>query len=178
MHGEAGTGKSHLLHVFAARHAAALMTARTIEMLAPPPEAPCLAIDEADDAADQEALLHLLNGATERGQPVLLAARAPPSRWGYTLPDLVSRLRATATVALLPPEDTLLESMLARLLADRQLRVAETVQAYLLARLPRTGGALRAAVEELDRLSLAAGGTVSRQMAQMLVEGRQEGLLF
>jgi chromosomal replication initiation ATPase DnaA len=170
VHGEEGTGKTHLLHLFAARHHAALLPATAVRRLVPPPDAPALAIDDADCVADPVALLHLINSAAEHRIPLLLSGRTAPAYWPFTLPDLVSRLRATSAVALLPPEDGLLRAMLARLLSDRQLRVPEPVQDFLLARLPRTGGALRAAVARLDRLSLAAGGTVTRALAQISVD--------
>lgn len=176
VHGEPGTGKTHLLHLFAARHGAALLPASAIRRLTPPPDACCLAIDDADMVGDAQALLHLLNAAAERRQPVLLSGQTPPAHWSFTLPDLVSRLRAMQTVALLPPEDDLLRALLARLLADRQLRVSDQIRAYLLAHLPRTGGALREAVARLDRLSLAAGGMVTRGMAQEVVEEEKDVL--
>jgi chromosomal replication initiation ATPase DnaA len=174
VYGPAGSGKTHLLHLFAARHRAALLPALALRRLSPPPEAPALAVDDADTVPDPRALLHLLNVAAERRQPVLLAARSAPSTWQIDLPDLASRVRAITSVALGLPEDDLLKPLLARLLAERQLRVPEKVQAYLLARLPRTGGALREAAARLDRLSLAQGGTVGRALAARLVEDMTE----
>ncbi len=138
--------------------------------LEPPPEAAALAIDDSDTVTDPRALLHMLNAAAERGMPVLLAARTPPAVWPTALPDLASRLRAITTVELHLPEDDLLRPLLARLLADRQLRVPEKLQEYLLARLPRTGGALREAAARLDRLSLAQGGQVTRALAAQVAE--------
>jgi chromosomal replication initiation ATPase DnaA len=169
VHGPDGAGKTHLLHLFAARHHAAVLPGLAIRRLQPPPASPCLAIDDADSVPDPRALLHLLNAAAERAAPVLLAARAPAAAWPILLPDLASRLRATASVALAVPEDDLLRPLLARLLADRQVRVPEKLQAYLLTHLPRTGGALREAAARLDRLSLAQGRTVSRAMAAQVV---------
>ena len=91
------------------------------------PELPAagVALDDADAVADERALLHLLNAAGEAGLPVLLAARAPPARWAARLPDLASRLRAMTAVEIGAPEDALLRALLARLLADRQLRLPE-----------------------------------------------------
>jgi chromosomal replication initiation ATPase DnaA len=170
VYGEEGTGKTHLLHVFAARHHAALLPAAAVRRLMPPPEAASLAIDDADSVVDEVGLLHLLNSAAERQVPVLLAARLPPSRWGFGLPDLVSRLRATASVGLLAPDDGLLRALLARLLSDHQLRVPEWLPDFLLARLPRTGGALREAAARLDHLSLAGGGGITRAIAKRVVD--------
>ncbi|MDA8253677.1 MAG: chromosomal replication initiator DnaA, partial [Rhodospirillales bacterium] len=94
-----------------------------------------------------------------------LAGRTPPARWPVALPDLASRLRATAAVEIRPAEDELLRALLARLLAERQIAVSEAVQAWLLARLPRTPAAVREAAARLDRAALAAGGPISRAVA-------------
>ena len=60
--------------------------------------------------------------------------------------------------------------MLARLCAARQLAVAEPVQAYLRARLPRTPAAMREVAARLDRAALSAGGAVTRPLAALVVE--------
>jgi chromosomal replication initiation ATPase DnaA len=170
VYGEAGAGKTHLLHLFAARARAALLPAEALRPFTALPQAAALAIDDADTVADPRALLHLLNSAAEAGMMVLLAGRSPPSQWRVGLPDLASRLRAITTVALRLPEDDLLRALLARLLAERQLVVPERVQQYLLTHLPRTGGALREAAARLDRLALASGGHVTRAMAALVAD--------
>ena len=179
LHGESGTGKTHLLHWFAARHQATLLNGADLRGLPTPPAAPMLAIDDADRLPDQPALLHLLNASAERHIPVLLAARTPPASWPIAVPDLASRLRATTTAALLPLEDSLLRALLARLLAERQIAVAPRIQDYLHARLPRTGNALREAAACLDRLALAAAGPVTldhaRQVAESLAQEKGPG---
>ena len=174
VHGPHGAGKTHLLHAFAARAHAALLPAHTLRRTEPPPPAPALAVDDADAAPDPRALLHLLNAAAERQTPVLLAATTPPAAFTTGLPDLDSRLRATTAVPIGLPGDALLQALLARLLADRQLRVSEKLQAYLLARLPRTGAALREAAARLDRLSLAHGKHINRAMAAAIADEMTE----
>jgi chromosomal replication initiation ATPase DnaA len=151
--GEAGRGKTHLLHIWAARTGAVL---RTGPMLSGLPDLPTtgVALDDADAVRDETALLHLLNATGEACLPILLAARAPPSRWAVQLPDLASRLRAITAVELGPPEDTLLCALLARLLADRQLRPPEALLEWLVRRLPRSPAALREAVARLDAAAL------------------------
>ena len=54
-----------------------------------------------------------------------------------------------------PAEDELLRGLLARLLAERQLAVAEPLQDWLRLRLPRSQAAIREAVARLDRAALA-----------------------
>jgi len=168
--GGEGCGKTHLLHAWAERTGAMLLPGPAVRGLLHRPVAGGLAVDDAD-VAPEEPLLHLLNAAAEAHLPVLLAARDAPGRWPTRLPDLASRLRATAAVALHTPEDALLRALLARLLTDRQLAVAEPLQDWLLLRLPRHPAALREAAARLDRAALAQGRGVTRALvAEVLAE--------
>ena len=169
LYGEAGCGKTHLLQLWAERHGALLLDGPTLRRLPELGGSPSIAIDDADAAPEEMVVLHLINLAGEMRRPLLLAARTAPARWPSPLPDLASRLRATTAVALRPAEDPLLRALLARLLSERQLILSESLQDWLLARLPRHAGALREAVARLDRAALAAGGRVTRPMATGLV---------
>ena len=160
--GGAGSGKTHLLHIWATRTGASLIAGPQLRAEWPPGP---IAIDDADLASHEASLLHVLNAAHEAGHPVLLAARAPPARWPTRLPDLASRLRATTAVPLGTADDAFLCTLLARLLSDRQLRVPGPVQEWLLAVLPRDPATLREAAARLDRATLAAGRGVDRALA-------------
>ncbi len=165
--GAPGTGKTHLLHIWATRAGAVLVSGGAVRAGAAPGNvrAPgALAVDDAD-LAPETGLLHLLNATQEARHPVLLAARTPPARWPTALPDLASRLRATVAVPLGAPDDAFLRTLLARLLSDRQLPVPASVQDWLLAVLPRDPAALREAAARLDRAGLAAGRGITRALA-------------
>ena len=163
--GEAGSGKTHLLHIWAERTGAVLLSGPSLQGLPDVPMRGAVALDDADATADEPALLHLLNAAGEVGLPMLMAGRAAPSRWGTRLADLASRLRAVSAVEIGAPEDDLLRALLARLAAQRQLVVPEAVQEWLLVRLPRTPAALRTAVERLDDAQLAHGTAITKALA-------------
>jgi chromosomal replication initiation ATPase DnaA len=165
--GPAGSGKTHLLHLWSERLGASLFPGPSLRFTVP--ERP-LAIDDADASAEKP-LLHMLNAAGEAGLPVLLAGREPPARWPVRLPDLASRLRAITAVQIGPADDALLRSLLARLLGERQMAVSEPVQEFLLLHLPRTPSAIREAVARLDRAALAAGGRASRSIAAGVLAG-------
>ncbi len=173
--GGAGSGKTHLLHLWARRAGAVVVDGAGVrggfEGLGAGVGG--VAVDDAE-LAGEEALLHLLNAAQEAGRPVLLAARAAPARWGVGLADLASRLRAAVAVELAAPDDALLRALFARLLAERQLAVGEGVQEWLLARLPRTGAALREAAARLDRASLGERRGVTRALAARVLPGVEE----
>lgn len=160
--GEEGCGKTHLLHHWSAREGAKYLPGVELRDL---PPIGALAIDDADACADEAILLHAMNAAGEAGRPVLLAGRLPPARWRVRLPDLASRLRASVAVKIDPPEDGLLRALLARLLAERHLPVAEGLQEWLLLRMPRTPAAIRELAARLDRAAFALGRAVTRQMA-------------
>jgi len=162
--GEAGCGKTHLLHRWAARQGAGWVQGPALRGLPPAPDR-ALAIDDADAMADEEAMLHLLNAAAEAGTPVLLAGRTPPARWPITLPDLASRLRAITAVPITPPDDELLRALLASLFQERRLPVPEEVQDWMRQRLPRRAGAMREAAERLDKGQLAAHTRFTRRLA-------------
>jgi chromosomal replication initiation ATPase DnaA len=169
VHGGIGSGKTHVLHVFAERMNAVLLPGVAVRGLPDLAGAGAVAVDDADAGPDPVALLHLLNMAAELRLPVLLTGRSPPMHWAYTLPDLTSRLRAMPVEGLRYPDDALLQALLARLLADRQLAVAPAVQAFIRQRIPRTGDALREVAARLDRASLALGGKVTRAVAAGVV---------
>ncbi len=168
--GPPGVGKTHMARAFAAQHGWRLLQGPCLAGLMPP-GAGGTVLDDADAVARETALLHLVNLCAERDEGLLLVGREAPSRWPVGLPDLGSRLRATTAAAVGRPGDALLAALLAKLFADRQLRVAGDVQAWLLARLPREAAALAEAVARLDRASLVAGAPVGRALARDALAG-------
>lgn len=167
--GEEGSGKTHLLHRWREQHGATLLSGPFLAWPLQVRLSGRIGVDIADAAAP-EALLHLLNAASQAGGTVLLAARPSPSGWPETLPDLLSRVRAMPAVAIAPADDALLRQLLASLLAQRQLLVAGPVQEWLLLQLPRTPAALREAVARLDRAALAGGRRIDRALAADIVD--------
>jgi chromosomal replication initiation ATPase DnaA len=164
--GPAAIGKTHLLRATADARGWPVLLGPDLRGLPDLPPGFGLALDDADCAAEERALLHLLNWCAEQGRPLLLAGRQPPARWPVRLPDLSSRLRGMTTIGIAPPSDELLAALLRRHFQTRQLRVEEAVQDWLLLRLPRTGAAMAEAAARLDRAALVAGRGVTRGLAQ------------
>ncbi len=169
--GEEGCGKTHLLTDWAARAGARRLHGAELPVFAEMPECALggLAIDDADGVRAEATLLHLLNIAAEARQPVLLAARIPPSRWRVQLADLASRLRAITAVRIGAPDEALLRVLLARLFLERGHRVAQPTQDWLLTQLPRSPGALRLAVDRLDYASVARPGGITLPFARQVL---------
>lgn len=159
--GPPGTGKTHLLHATAQAQGWALLRGPDLRGL---PEAPTrgVALDEADLPGEETALLHLMNACAEARLPLLMAAPRPPSRWRIALADLRSRLAATAVALLDEPSDALLDALLAKHLADRQMQLDPGLIATLRRQLPRRAAVMAEAVARLDRASLIAGRRLTR----------------
>lgn len=166
--GEAGCGKSHLAAIWAAGIHACSVAAWALR--APITiGAPALVIEDVDAMDDETALLGTLERARHEGVKVLLTSRLPPARLDARLPDLASRLRASLTIRIEPPDDALLDALLRRLAARRQLHLPTPLRQFLLRTLPRRPAILREAVARLDRASLATGRKLSRPLAEPLL---------
>ncbi|OYX45313.1 MAG: chromosomal replication initiator DnaA [Rhodobacterales bacterium 32-67-9] len=170
--GPEGAGKSHLAQVWATETRARVLDATALP--GQPPDDLALVVEDAEriagDRAAETALFHLHNHVLARGGRLLLTAGAAPRLWGLTLPDLASRMEATTTATLLPPDDALLAAVLVKLFADRQIAVAPTLIDWLLPRMDRSFAAARRLVAELDARALARGGAVTRALAAEVLD--------
>ncbi|MBI3453771.1 MAG: DNA replication protein [Rhodospirillales bacterium] len=169
IYGPAGCGKTHLAEVWRARSQARRIDLATLTVGDAPGllgDARAAVIDDADRGADERALFHLHNFLAECGGHLLLTARLPPARWGIDLPDLHSRLSALPAVEVLPPDESLIEAVLVKLFADRQLRVGPDVVAYIVPRLERSFAAVRQVAAALDAASLAARRAITVPLAR------------
>ena len=171
--GPEGAGKTHLAMVFAARTGAQVIGAGNLAA-ADLPEAAALVIENADtvagDTAAETALFHLHNHMTGRGGLLLLTAARAPRDWGLTLPDLQSRMEATASATPLPPDDALLGAVLVKLFADRQLQVAPGLIRWLVRRIDRSFATARAVVAALDAEALATKRPINSTLAATLLD--------
>jgi len=168
LHGPAGCGKSHLLEVWRVRSDARICNADLLAEHGPAyfANAGAVALDDAEQVRDEVALFHLFNLVKEAGGYLLLAAATPPGRWAVELPDLRSRLNASTAIGVSAPDDVLLSSLLAKLFADRQLKVTEDVIGYAVRRMERSFDAARRLVAALDALALAEKRAVGLSMVR------------
>ena len=173
VHGPAGCGKSHLSRLWAGRVGAPVAMAADLAVATLPAllgEARAVAVDGADtvagDGERERALLHLYNLIAENGGRLVLTARRPAVGWGLDLPDLASRVRAAAAVAIGPPDEALLAALLVKLLADRQMPPPAEVVAFLVPRMVRSFETARRLAAALDRAALAAHRPITLPLAR------------
>lgn len=179
LHGPSGSGKSHLLQVWRQASGAVELAAVALDRAEPPEllgDARHCAVDDAERAAAapsaEQCLLHLYNLVRERGGHLLLTGERPPARWPVALPDLRSRLVTLPAVALQPPDDALIEALLVKLFADRQLRVGQDVVGFLLTRMERSFAEARDLVAAIDAAALAAQREVGISLVREVLRSR------
>ncbi len=158
--GAAGCGKTHLAATWQLRSSARKLAAETLSAANLPEQlgdAKSIVLEDIDRTLpDERAWLHLYNLVAERGGQMLLTARTAPTRWNIRLADLSSRLRALATVEIAAPDEILVEAVLVKHFADRQMRVPPETVRYIAARLERSLAAVAQVAQRLDTASLAA----------------------
>ncbi len=164
VHGESGSGKTHLAHVFAARSRAMFLAPARVGKQ--PADQLLIGnhawiVDGMDSIADAPALAQLINLARARGDYLLLTSNLAPAQMNIPLPDLRSRLLALPTVALASPDDALLAGVLAKQFADRQLRVSPEPLHYAVAHMERSYSAAQRLAEAVDQLSLMRGRAIT-----------------
>ncbi len=175
--GPPGSGKSHLGAIWCEHAGATALDApRLGDSAIEAAEKGPVFIDDIDLAPlDQPGLFHLINAVRESGTGLLMTARRFPAAWGATLPDLVSRLKAVSTVEIGEPDDLLLEGVIMKLFADRQVEVEPHVVQYLVRRIERSLATAIDVVERLDRAALEGKTKVSRALAASVVGALDEG---
>jgi chromosomal replication initiation ATPase DnaA len=159
IHGPEGCGKTHLAQVW--------------RQLSGAPESSV--VEDADRLEDDVGLFHAFNSHAEQGTHLLLTARTPPARWPDRLPDLISRLAASPTVEIGPPDDTLIAQILVKLFADRQLDISEGVLPYLVSHMERSFAAARRLVAAADAAALAAKRRVTVPLVREVLAGLENG---
>lgn len=173
--GAAGSGKTHLVHVWATVSQAKIIPATDlvdadIPFLAQGP----VAVEDVHairgDLAAQKALFHLHNLTLAEGNTLLLTGAADPKHWALELPDLMSRMQGTTVATLDQPDDMLLSVVMAKLFNDRQLMPSLDTIPYLVKHMDRSFETAQSLVAQLDSLSMSEKRPVTRALAKRILQ--------
>jgi chromosomal replication initiation ATPase DnaA len=175
--GPKGAGKTHLVHVWAAKTGALVLDG---PMLAPVDIAQIveqnrhIAVENADqiggDSECESQLFHLHNLLLAEGGRLLVTAKSMPAQWGLTLPDLLSRMQASNVTTLNPPDDALLAAVMVKLFSDRQIAVLPNVIAYLVSRMERSFDGAQHLVAALDSAAFSQGRPITQRFAATVLD--------
>jgi chromosomal replication initiation ATPase DnaA len=177
VHGPTGSGKTHLAQTWRLKANAQQLDARSIatgDLPSMLDAAPAFVIEDVDrNPPEPRAWFHLLNLLGERRQSAVFTAREAPARWNLSLADLASRVRALPAVGISTPDEHLVEAVLVKQLADRQLRVPPDTVRYVATRLERSLAAVGRIAAALDAAALAAKRPLTIPLARDVM--RAEG---
>jgi len=175
--GDKGSGKSHMAACWQMKSGAQALALNEpgshpalLDM-----RVPILIEDIVADEFDETALFHLINAvmqariATSHAS-LLLTSSSHPSTWHIRLADLASRIKAAQLAEIATPDDMLLQAVLTKLFADRQLLVDPQLISYCVSRMERSFAAAVRFVAKLDRLALAKKSRITRPLALMALE--------
>lgn len=104
----------------------------------------------------EEAVFHLFNRIYDNGGRIIIAAQDLPKAIHIALPDLVSRLSWGIVYQLHPLTDAEKLVVLTSRANYRGISLSDEVGKYILTHCPRHMGTLFAALDALDKASLAA----------------------
>jgi chromosomal replication initiation ATPase DnaA len=167
--GPKGSGKSHLGHAWSEKSGAIFLTPQTdITKLG---NACNLFVDDADCGLfPEDMLFHVYNWCKETSGSLLFTGQTAPNRWTVTLPDLKSRLATVQVTSIGSPDEDALTMVLAKLFADRQLIIDDTILPYIVSRMERSFDMANKIVSELDRISLAKKRRLTKILAKEVLE--------
>lgn len=172
--GAANSGKTHLIEVWREQSGGPVVEGASLneEIVAELMETRAIAIDNADDVADEEAFFHLFNAMKNNGGHLLLTAKTAPARWSLALPDLRSRLSTAIIGDLRPPDEALLRGLFIKLFQDYQTDVREGVISFVISRIERSFEEVTDVADILNREALRRGSAITIPLARDILENR------
>lgn len=168
--GSRGQGLSHLLqaccHEAATHHLTSVylplgdLMSESPEMLEGMESLNLVCLDDLHCLAEsrewEEAVFHLFNRIKDAGGSIVMTGNNLPKDLPLALPDLISRLSWGVVYQLHPlSDDEKLQVLIARA-QGRGIKLSEEVGKYILSHCPRHMSTLFAALDALDKASLAA----------------------
>ena len=179
--GPTGSGKSHLANFWcnqSGAHKLAIGNLHEVDIV-DLSNSEALLIDDIDNLKVlnrskkqlvEEKLFYLLNSTANTSCFLMMTSSAPVSSWGLQLPDLISRLKTSAFVELLPPDDELILAVLLKQFDDKQIKVSPEFILFVSKRINRTFDAIRKFVNAIDHLALKQKREVTIPIASELLD--------
>lgn len=132
-----------------------------------------IVIDDAD-LCEQELLFHEWNRAQSDAKPILFASRHAPAEWPGTLADLRSRLHASLTIAIPPPDMDLAALLLQKHLQNAGTVLPDRLARFAALRVERSYDAIARLAAQLDQMALAIQRPIGQKMIVEALGGRAE----
>ena len=159
--GAPASGKTHLLHIFAAKFGAEFLDKEKITDVNP---ADFFAanhfyiLEDVLQIKDEELVLRLVNSAVEAKAFLILSAQSAPQ---FRLKDLASRLKNIFTIEIKNPSEESVKLLLTHSFALKQIKLSRAVIDFLSDNVERSFAAVFAAVKMVELLAQENGKKVT-----------------
>jgi DnaA-homolog protein len=167
--GASSSGKSHLLQAVCARASDSMRAGYVplqelaplgVEVLEGMRQLECLCIDDLEQIVGridwERGLFGIVRDAEDSGARIVVAAKSPPSLLAWALPDLGSRLAASAVFQLRALDESEQQEALQLRARLRGFELPEETSRWLQRRFPRDMRALYGILDTLDEAALVA----------------------
>lgn len=174
IYGDKSCGKSHLASIWKNKSNAVIINNENIKIYNEQPKliksTHCFIIDGVENISDEVALFHLFNSIKESSGFLLLTSEKHPSAINWQLPDLESRINSVLTFFVGAPDDALIEILIAKSFADRQLQVEYNVISYLMKNIKRSFEDIFRTVERIDRLAIEKRSNITIPFIRSIID--------
>jgi chromosomal replication initiation ATPase DnaA len=158
--GEEASGKSHLLHIFAKKSRAEFIKKEAIEGLNLAElflQNQFYILENIDEIANEELLLHVINSASEAGAFLALSLKATPQ---FKLKDLASRFKNIFTVSIKNIGEESSKLLLSSQLSRRQINVSRQIIDHVVRDFDRSYKSVLSAAKYLEFLTSEKGSAL------------------
>ncbi|MDC0139740.1 DnaA/Hda family protein, partial [Hyphomicrobiales bacterium] len=138
--GKQGSGKSHLAKIWALENNSFYLDKNDTDINEVIKKIKLCVVVEDLDRIDYNStfMFHLINHVKEINGYILYTSRRNPASLKLNLQDLDSRLRAAIPIRIEDPDDFLLEAILIKLFADKQIDLSANLTNFILKRSNRS----------------------------------------
>lgn len=169
--GPAFSGKTHLAHIFASLAGAKFIDEKFLKGKNKIDKFSSLLIDDFDRKLGyEEEIFHIFNDCLDQKKFLLLLSAKQKSELIFKTKDLASRIMAINSIKIGDPSLKLIEAILYKNFADRQISVSPEVVKFILFRIERSYFAAHEVIERIDRESLSQRSKINMAFAKEVLQ--------
>lgn len=167
LYGPKGCGKTHLKHIWAARHQALWITPETSPFEI---EAPFIVLNDTSNQRNETWYFNFYNHVHEIKGHVLLSSHNPPSQWVWNLADARSRFSSIDCVPIDDISPDVYTDFLKKQFKQHGLTASGEVIQYLLTHHERSFEALIDVVQKINHILARDKKNLTRHWVKMILE--------
>jgi len=153
------SGKTHMAHIFSEKSGALYieapgLTSSMVESLLKTPQPVVLDAFGAGSKDQEELLFHLYNILKGASKSLVIFSQWMPQDIIWNLKDTETRIKTLSTATILPPDDTLMQAIIAKRFSDLQTDIDPKALIYLASNIHRSYDSIDRWVNHLHQEAL------------------------